>query len=75
METKELEMISDFFAKVKFTKKCYLELRVCHLGESPYLILTTTAICLAAEAYVLPWFGRQRTIVNEEGYSVVKIYP
>lgn len=37
METKELEMISDFFAKVKFTKKCYLELRVCHLGESPYL--------------------------------------
>lgn len=38
-------------------------------------ILTTTAICLAAEAYVLPWFGRQRAIVNEEGYAVVKIYP
>lgn len=30
---------------------------------------------LTAEAYVLPWFGRQRTIVNEDGYATVKKHP
>ncbi|MEE1288168.1 MAG: RHS repeat-associated core domain-containing protein [Bacteroidaceae bacterium] len=37
METAETEMISDLFSKINFSKSCSLELRVCHLGESPYL--------------------------------------
>ena len=28
---------------------------------------------LTAETYVLPWFGRLRTLVNEDGYATVKI--
>ena len=27
---------------------------------------------LEAEAYVLPWFGRQRCVVNAEGYASVR---
>lgn len=28
---------------------------------------------LAAEAYVLPWFGRQRCVVGAEGYADLKL--
>ena len=28
-----------------------------------------------AEAYILPWFGRQHTKVNESGYAIVKKTP
>ncbi len=30
---------------------------------------------LTAEAYVLPWFGRKRTMVNSAGYATVKLHP
>jgi hypothetical protein len=28
---------------------------------------------LPAEAYVLPWFGRQRCVVGAEGYADLKL--
>lgn len=46
------------------------------IGQELYV--NADSLCgksLAAEAYVLPWFGRRRTRVNESGYAVVKKLP
>ena len=46
------------------------------IGQELYV--NADSLCdksLAAEAYVLPWFGRRRTRVNESGYAVVKKTP
>ena len=46
------------------------------IGQELYVVpdsLRDKAI--GAEAYVLPWFGRQHTKVNESGYAIVKNAP
>ena len=46
------------------------------IGQELYV--NADSLCdksLAAVAYVLPWFGRRRTRVNESGYAVVKKLP
>ena len=46
------------------------------IGQELYV--NADSLCdksLAAVAYVLPWFGRRRTRVDESGYAVVKKLP
>ena len=44
------------------------------VGQAIYVVPDSLGCnTLTAEAYVLPWFGRLRAVVNEDGYATVKI--
>ena len=44
------------------------------VGQAIYVVPDSLGCnTLTAEAYVLPWFGRLRSVVNEDGYATVKI--